>query len=374
MMAEKRVYALWDDLTPFQGGESRAIAGEWKGEKALYLNQMNSAFFLQEEINSPSFRLEAEVAIPGEVGFVGLIFGAKDESNYELIYLAPIEIQYDPIMNGSMTWQIYNGPSYQKALPDMTGQWHRLIIEAGPEGAKVFLDDQAAPMLVIPNLQHGGKRLGKVGFWNYVPCYIRNFSIQEISSAEGSLPVPLQPEVLIQNQSENESFLTEWLVRSLAAPETERANPSATDNQSVRDNLPETGEQSWVKAIAEENGTLNLNRLWEAKQGTCAEVISRFMLQEEEDTRLTLGYSDSIRLWVNDIEVYGGNWLWQPPSYDGRIRPDHATVLIKWRKGVNTVRAEVTQREGFGWGVAIKTGLREMAFLNDEHLKGPGQM
>jgi hypothetical protein len=128
-------------------------------------------------------------------------------------------------------------------------------------------------------------------------------------------------------------------------------------------------KQSWVKAIAEENGTLNLNRLWEAKQGSCAEVISSFMLQEEEDTRLTLGYSDSIRLWVNDIEVYGGNWLWQPPSYDGRIRPDHATVLIKWRKGVNTVRAEVTQREGFGWGVAIKTGLREMAFLNDEHLK-----
>jgi hypothetical protein len=330
---------------------------------------MNSAFFLQEEINFPSFRLEAEVAIPGEVGFVGLIFGATDESNYELVYLAPIEIQYDPIMNGSMTWQIYNGPSYQKALPDMTGQWHRLIVEAGPEGAKVFLDDQTAPMLVIPNLQHGGKRLGKVGFWNYVPCYIRNFSIQKISSAEGSLPVPLQPEVLIQNQSENDSFLTEWLVRSLAAPETERDNPSVTDNQSVIDNVPEMAKQSWVKAIAEENGTLNLNRLWEAKQGSCAEVISSFMLQEEEDTRLTLGYSDSIRLWVNDIEVYGGNWLWQPPSYDGRIRPDHATVLIKWRKGVNTVRAEVTQREGFGWGVAIKTGLREMAFLNDEHLK-----
>jgi hypothetical protein len=369
MMAEKRVYALWDDLTPFQGGESRAIAGEWKGEKALYLNQMNSAFFLQEEINFPSFRLEAEVAIPGEVGFVGLIFGATDESNYELVYLAPIEIQYDPIMNGSMTWQIYNGPSYQKALPDMTGQWHRLIVEAGPEGAKVFLDDQTAPMLVIPNLQHGGKRLGKVGFWNYVPCYIRNFSIQKISSAEGSLPVPLQPEVLIQNQSENDSFLTEWLVRSLAAPETERDNPSVTDNQSVIDNVSEMAKQSWVKAIAEENGTLNLNRLWEAKQGSCAEVISSFMLQEEEDTRLTLGYSDSIRLWVNDIEVYGGNWLWHPPSYDGRIRPDHATVLIKWRKGVNTVRAEVTQREGFGWGVAIKTGLREMAFLNDEHLK-----
>lgn len=364
-MAEKRVYALWDDLSPFEGGDTGAIPGEWKDKKALYLDKLNSAFFLREELQFPSFRLEAEVAIPGEVAFIGLIFGAKDESNYELVYLAPIEIQYDPIINGSMTWQIYNGPSYQKPLPNMTGAWHRFIVEVGPEGARVFLDDQPDPALVLPNLQHGGEQLGKVGFWNYVPCYIRNFSIQEISSAEGSSPVSKQSEALNRSQPEQSSFLTEWLVRSpvtqeaLIGNQQVEGNQQATGNQQVTDNQPGTDKQPWIKALAEENGTLNLNRICVAKPGAWAEAKSSFTLQEEKETLLTFGYSDSIRLWVNDIEVYQGDWLWQPPSYDGRIRPDFASVPIKWRKGVNTVRAEVAQREGFGWGVAVKTGLAE---------------
>ncbi|MHA7966960.1 hypothetical protein ACX93W_22865 [Paenibacillus sp. CAU 1782] len=350
MAAEKRVYALWDDLEPFNGGNSGAIPGDWKGKKALYLNQMNSAFFLREEVTFSSFRMEAEVAIPGEVGFIGLIFGAKDESNFELVYLAPVEIQYDPIINGSMTWQIYNGPAYQKPLPDMTGAWHRFAVEVGPEGAKVFLDDQPAPAFVLSNLQHGGERLGKVGFWNYVPVYIRNFSIEEIASAE-AFSDPAQAEAFDQRQPEQEEFLTEWLVKKPLTQE--KAEP-------------------WIKAIAEENGTLSLNRICEAKPGLVVEAKSCFKLQEETETLLTLGYSDSIRLWVNDIEVYRGDWLWQPPSHDGRIRPDFASVPVKWRKGVNTVHAEVTQREGFGWGVAVKTGLPGITYLSEDHLKSLG--
>lgn len=348
MMAEKRVYALWDDLEPFDGGETRAISGEWKGKEALYLNQMNSAFFLREEVTFSSFRLEAEVAIPGEVGFVGLIFGAKNERNYELVYIAPIEIQYDPIINGSMTWQIYNGPAYQKPLPDTTGAWHRFAVEVGPEGAKVFLDDQPDPMLVISNLQHGGERLGKVGFWNYVPVYIRNFSIEEIPTTERVFSDPVQAGAISRRQPEAGAFLTEWMVKNLLMPE--RAEP-------------------WIKGIVEENGTLNLNRICEAKPGLVAEAKSGFLLQEETEALLSLGYSDSIRLWINDIEVYQGDWLWQPPSHDGRIRPDFVSVPVKWRKGVNTVRAEVTQREGFGWGVAVKTGLPWITHLSEEQLK-----
>lgn len=52
------------------------------------------------------FRLEAEVACT-PVSFVGLVFGATDESNFELVYVSADNewdlpnLQYDPVMNGS---------------------------------------------------------------------------------------------------------------------------------------------------------------------------------------------------------------------------------------------------------------------------------
>lgn len=96
-------FTLWNDLDRFEWGDYSVRAGSYKGRQAAYPEQAGSAVFLREDITFPCYRLQAEVAIPGEVGFVGLIFGAKDALNYELVYLAPVEIQYDPVMNGSMT-------------------------------------------------------------------------------------------------------------------------------------------------------------------------------------------------------------------------------------------------------------------------------
>ncbi|USG63733.1 hypothetical protein NDK47_16300 [Brevibacillus ruminantium] len=340
MTADKQMYSLWDDLERFDLGDSEAIPSEWNDKKALYLEKMNSAVFLRDEVKYNYFRLQAEVAIPGEVGFIGLVFGAKDPGNYELVYLAPVEIQYDPVVNGSMTWQIYHGPSYQKPLPDMTGAWHKFSLEVQPGGARVFLGENKEPALVLTRLQHGGQRLGRVGVWSFLPSYIRNLVIEEIPQA------PIEPEATDLRKLKSESFITEWRVSSSL----------------IQDGAK---DQTWTKAFVEENGTLNINRIHRAKPGATVEVKSDFAIEEEEETVLSLGYSDSIRLWVNGKEVYQGDWCWSPPYHDGRIRPDFASVPIKWRKGANSIRAELSQRESFGWGLAVKTGLSKMTFIND---------
>ncbi|MBW5448922.1 hypothetical protein GE107_23045 [Cohnella sp. CFH 77786] len=339
MTATRRIYSLWDDLEKFDLGISEARPSEWNGKKALYMEKMNSVVFLREEVPYRSYRLQAEVAIPGEVGFIGLVFGAKDDANFELVYLAPVEIQYDPVMNGSMTWQIYNGPSYQQPLPNTTGEWHTFSIEVQPEGACVYLGNHTEPSLVISNLQHGGE-LGKVGVWNFLPSYIRNLSIEEIH------PKPLNKRTIDFAKLKSETFITEWYV----------SNPSLE-------------ARYWTKAMVEENGTLNLNRIHRAEPGISVEVKSNFMISEEQETMLSFGFSDSIRIWINDKELYQGDWYWNPPLNDGRIRPDFASVPVKWKKGINSIRAQVSQRESFGWGLAVKTGLPNMIFVSDEDLK-----
>ncbi|WP_199613813.1 hypothetical protein [Paenibacillus alkalitolerans] len=330
----KLSFNLWNDLDQFDLGNSNARPGVYLGQQATYLEKTGSAVFLHDEIPFTCFRLEAEVAIPEQVGFIGFVFGTKDSKNYELIYLAPEEIQYDPVMNGSTTWQIYNGPMYQKPLPNTTGKWEKFALEVQPNGAAVYMGDDTFPQLVIPNLQHGDP-IGKIGFWGFLPSYIRNLSIEEIK------PTPITKRERDLERLLTETFVTEWMV----SPVT---------------------ENHWTKAVVEENGILNLNRIYTAEQGSSVHAKSTFYIPEENETLLTFGYSDHLRLWVNDDEVYQGYWIWSPPESDGRIRSDFASVPVRWRAGFNTIRAEITNNEFFGWGLCIKTGLSNMSFITEE--------
>jgi len=88
------------------------------------------------------------------------------------------EIQYDPVMNGSCTWQIYNGPPYQAKAPFDPGEGAKLALDVGPNSVAVFVGEQAAPRLVIPNLQLG-RSTGRIGVWGYLPGYIRKLTIRE---------------------------------------------------------------------------------------------------------------------------------------------------------------------------------------------------
>jgi hypothetical protein len=325
---DKQLWNLWDHTEPFDLGESKAVSSEYLGKPALYLENMGAVVLSREYAHFEHFRLEAEVAIPNQVGFVGLVFGAQDAENYELVYLAPVEIQYDPIMNRSMTWQIYNGPQFQKPLPNTTGSWRKLAVEVHPDWAAVYLDDDTAPQLVISTLQHGGAK-GKYGFWSYLPGYIHHFSIQEIP--------PTEKLISSADDHKQNGVLTDWLVSS----------PYTLNELSAPDEL-------WTKASVEHNGTLNINRLYQAGIHSTIQAKSQLYSEEEQEAILTFGFSDELRLWINEIEVYHGSWRWGPPSSDGRIHMDHQRLPIHLKAGHNTVRAELTNKESFGWGLACR--------------------
>lgn len=333
----KLCFNLPNDLNKFDLGDSSARPGEYLGQQAVYLEKAGSAVFLRDEITFKSFRIQAEVAIPEQVGFIGLVFGAKDSKNYELVYLAPVEIQYDPIMNASMTWQIYNGPMYQKLLPVSTGKWTEFSVEVQPGGAAVYLGSDPSPQLVIPNLQHGSS-VGKIGFWGYLPSYIRNLSVEEIQQT------PILKSRMNQGQRPSESCITEWMV----------SRPYLLTRQPAAEHL-------WTKAIVEENGTLNLNRLYTVERGITVTAKSMIDIPADRESLLTFGFSDQLNLWINEEQVYQGDWRWNPPGSDGRIHNHFCNIPVHWRAGLNTIRAEITNMENFGWGLNLATGLPDIS-------------
>jgi hypothetical protein len=267
----------------------------------------------------------------------------------KLVYVSPGsdtslgEIQYDPIMNGSSTWQIYQGPKYQAPAPFLQGEWMKLSLVVHPNTVAIYAGDTVTPQLVISNLQRGRSK-GKIGVWGYLPCYIRNLSIEEIH------PTIVNRSSTDLKQLAAETLVTEWKV---SRPYLKDAHVEAADK--------------WVKATVEENGTLNLNRLFTSEKDTSIQVQSMFTIPEEIESLLSFGFSDLLRLWVNDIEIYQGEWKWDPPNSDGRIRSDFSSAVVRWKTGLNTIRAEVTSQEvGFGWGLIVKTGLPDLSFITDE--------
>ncbi|CAG7617850.1 hypothetical protein ACFQI7_02485 [Paenibacillus allorhizosphaerae] len=342
-----------DDLAQLDLGESGAKPGQWRGQDALYFEAFLTNPVLVRNYTPPDcFRLRAEVAIPGPNGFLGLVFGVRDAQNYELIYISAAsassigDIQYDPVMNGSTTWQIYNGPGYQAQAPVPPGEWVALTLEVRKDTAAICVGDNAVPQLIVSKLQHG-PAVGSIGMWANLPGYIRSMTIEQIQPEHTEQQEQRPPQC--NRLPADSMLLTEWQL----------SEPYASDGPTGPLQFP-------TKVVAEENGTVNLNRLHPtSEKGTALQAECTLLLPEERESMLSFGFSDRMRLWVNGMEVYQGDWKWGPPASDGRIRPDHAAVPVRWRAGRNSIRAEITNLEGkFGWGFCVKAHLSNAEYRN----------
>lgn len=317
------MWTFADDLTEWEIPDGVAEPGAWQGRPALRFTGVPRPVLLASPTASTAFTLEAEVSTGENPAFIGLIFGAQDAENYELVYLhpgdenSPASVQYDPVMRGSNTWQIYQGPRYiSEAVPVPLGGWVRLRLDVRPEGVAITVGAAPAPQLVVAPLMNGTPA-GRIGLWCYgAPCYVASVTM---TPAEGAFPAVEPPPLPA-------GTLTEWLV----------------------DGKPVT---------VEVNGTLNFNRLFKATEAgsvaRAAAIIDRSSVAGE--ATLTFGFSDRLRLLVNGQECYQGEWRWQPPDSDGRIRPGHASVRVPLRQGPNRIEAEVSTAEPhFGWGLTMR--------------------
>lgn len=323
-----------EDLTGWEIHNKGARLTTFKERRCLALRE-GGCLLLERDLGLSEYRLEADVAIEGAEGYIGLVFGARDASNYELVYLHPAGegnpgwIQYDPVMNGSNTWQIYNGPRYQALADVPRAEWRRLSLDVYRDRVAIRVGDVHSPQLVVP-LMHGGSA-GRVGVWGYLPGFVGTPVIRPLAhAAPPDFPSPEPPG----------SRIREWLVSPpfSAGSETAPVEPSA----------------SWRKVSAEANGTLNLNRLFPVNPDMTVWAYAEVHAEGPTDALLSVGFSDRLRLSVNGDEVYAGEFRWNPPSTDGRIRPDFARIPVRLRSGRNTILARVASVEPpFGWGLNL---------------------
>jgi hypothetical protein len=262
--------------------------------------------------------IEVEVCAPAPC-YPGIAFRFRDLNAFELAYAVPAvsgqsdAIQYDPIFNGSNTWQLHTGPAYQKQAIVPTGEWFTLRIDVEGERAAIQIGDQ--PPLVVACLSHGTSA-GRIGIWTYRPARFRNLRVTAPRSFEGLCgEKPLAPDGAIDAW---------WL-------------------------------EGTGTVACEPSGVLNLNR-YKAAPDTEARLVRRFTLEGDTDLEIAFGYSDEIALGLDGEVLFTGVHTFsgfESEEARGWVRPASNHLIRHATAGTHRLEATLRTTEPFGWGLIV---------------------
>jgi hypothetical protein len=112
-------------------------------------------------------------------GFIGVAFRINDSNTkYESIYIRPVNARVDDQVRRNHAIQYYSYPDYKfdrlrkesperyEAYADMEmNKWITMRIEVKDTQAKLFLDNNIQPSLIVNDLKHGETLSGAIGLW-----------------------------------------------------------------------------------------------------------------------------------------------------------------------------------------------------------------
>jgi hypothetical protein len=313
-----------DTLDGLELHAATAQIAEVDGKAALELDGVA----LVPELELGDVGIQVEILAPAPC-YPGIVFRLADLQSYELAYAVPVAsgqsdaVQYDPVFNGSNTWQLHTGPAYQKNANVPTGEWFTLRIDVVGERAAIQVGDQQA--LVVERLSHE-QTAGRVGVWTFRPARFRNLRVTQPRSLDSLFG------------------------------EASRAPEGAVDAWW----LPGIG-----RVASEPNGVLNVNRY---KPASDAEVrlIRCFDLEEEIDLEISFGYSDELRLSLDDTLLFeGANTFtgFENQEARGWVRPENNRLVHRTGAGRHRLEAVLRLSEPFGWGLVVALAGGELHLL-----------
>src|SRR5262245_39226739 len=148
--------------------QGQARPAEYQGRKCLFLNG-GAAVLNDYEMRDGV--IDVDVATPASRGFFGIQFRISGEgANSEWVYLRqhksglPDAMQYTPVLNTGLNWQIYNGQGFTAAVDIPKDNWFHVRLQVAGAQANVYVKDMDKPALVMSDLKSGVQK-GQVGLY-----------------------------------------------------------------------------------------------------------------------------------------------------------------------------------------------------------------
>ena len=333
--------------------EGKAEVTEYLGRRCLMLDGGAATvndFELRDGV------IDMDVATPAARGFFGLQFRI-DSVNAEFVYLrqhksgAPDAMQYTPVLNTGLNWQLYSGPGFTGAVDIPKETWFHLRLEVAGAQGKLYVTDMEKPALVMPDLK-SGIRKGQVALADLIGATC--FSNVEIRAAADApwerRPPPMPPGTLVK-----------WsLSPAYDALERDLERPLSRS---------ESAAMKWQEVEAEPPGIVTIYRYREAPhprvsfQGDFSKrldpqpgikvVYARTSITSGKDQvkKLYLGYSDDVSVFLNGRILYRGRSAqgFRDPGFLGIVDPEDDAVYLPLRKGSNELLLAISELGG-GWG------------------------
>ena len=335
--------------------EGDAKTTDYLGRKSLYLNGGGATL---KDFEMRDGVIDVDVATPANRGFFGIQFRiSSDDKNGEWIYLRqhksglPDAMQYTPVLNTGLNWQLYSGPGFIGRLDIPRNEWFHMRVAVTGAQAKLFVKDMQTPVLVIDDLKTGIER-GRVALAVLTgDTYFSNFALRETIPVRWERHDAPTPSGTLIKWKLSPAF--DALTRDLEAPLT------STELESIK----------WQDVVAEAPGLVPINRYRDSPHPrvTFANDFSKRLdpqpgmkvvyarteveADREQMKKLFIGYSDDVSVFLNGKIVYRGRSAqnFRDPAFLGIVSSENDILYLPLKKGRNELMLAVSELGG-GWG------------------------
>lgn len=266
-------------------------------------------------------------------------------------------MQYTPVLNTGLNWQIYNGPGFTGAVEIPKDGWFHLRLEVAGAQARLFVKDLETPALVMDDLKSGVQK-GRIALAVLTGAtYFSNFEVRTTPDVPWERHFPPMPP----------GTLTRWsLSPSLDALERDLERP-----------LPpaESNTMRWQDVEAEPPGFVVVNRYRESPhprvsfatdfskrldpQPGMKVVYARTTIEVDRDQvrKLSIGYSDDVSVFLNGRILFRGRSAqnFRDPGFLGIVNPENDAIFLPLKKGRNELILAVSELGG-GWAFICRLG------------------
>ena len=302
--------------------------------------------------------VDVDVATPANRGFFGIQFRiAADGVNGEWVYLRqhksglPDAMQYTPVLNTGLNWQIYNGAGFTGAVDIPRDVWFHLRLELVGAQAKLYVKDMDKPALVMNDLKSGIQK-GQVALAVLTGAtYFSNFEVRTTPDTPWQRHEPPMPAGTLIQWSISPAY--DALARNLEHP------LQSTESSAI----------PWQNVEAEPPGFVVLYRYRDAPhprvsfQGDFSKrlepqpgmkvLYARTSIDSDRDQvkKLYIGYSDDVSVFLNGKILFRGRSAqsFRDPGFLGIMNPENDAVYLPLKKGSNELMLAVSELGG-GWG------------------------
>ena len=335
--------------------EGQAKVTEYQNRKSLFLD---GGAAILKDLKMRDAVIDVDVATPANRGFFGIQFRiTDDDANGEWVYLRqhksglPDAIQYTPVLNTGLNWQIYNGPGFTAAVDIPKGVWFHLRVEVAGAQAKLYVKDMDKPALIMNDLKSGVQQ-GRIALHVLTGAtYFSNFEVHETPAVNWERHNPAMPPDTLIKWSLSPSY--DALARNLERPLTKA----------------EINAIQWQDVEAEPPGFIVLYRYREAPhlsvsfandfskrlepQPGMKLVYAKTTIDSDRDQvkKLYIGYSDDVSVFLNGRILYRGRsaQYFRDPGFLGIMNPENDAIYLPLTKGQNELILAVSEIGG-GWG------------------------